>query len=114
MAEKTPTHAAATCVCRSCNGNIISKNHPLDLFGEKEIKEGIGGDLEIFSLVKISLDAGFPSRNMQNLLLKSHQISGTCEDGSLFKSPTGVDYSIQKREDCTRKPVVHHLTRCGT
>ena len=46
----------------TCNGNIISKNHPLDLFGEKAIKEGIGWDLEIFSRVKISLDAGFPSR----------------------------------------------------
>ena len=86
MAEKTPTKrtSAATCVCRTCNGNIISKNHPLDLFGEKAIKEGIGRDLEFFSRVKIPLDAGFPSR-----ICRTCYISGMCEDGSLFKSPTG-------------------------
>ena len=72
MAEKTPTKrtSAATCVCRTCNGGIISKNHPLDLFGEKAIKEGIGWDLEIFSRVKISLDAGFPSRICRTCYLK--------------------------------------------
>ena len=72
MAEKTPTKrtSAATCVCRTCNGSIISKNHPLDLFGEKAIKEGIGWDLEIFSRVKISLDAGFPSRICRTCYLK--------------------------------------------
>ena len=43
------------------------QKHPLDLFDEKAIKRGIGWDLEIFSRVKISLDAGFPSR-----------ICGTC------------------------------------
>ena len=28
-------------VCRTCNRYIISNNHPLDLFGEKTIREGI-------------------------------------------------------------------------
>ena len=72
MAEKTPTKrtSAATCVCRTCNGNIISKNNPFDLFGEKAIKEGIGWDLETFSQVKISLDAGFPSRVCRTCYLK--------------------------------------------
>ena len=54
MAEKTPTKptSSETCVCRTCDRNIISKNHPLALFGEKAIKEGIGRDLEIFCGVK--------------------------------------------------------------
>ena len=70
MAEKTPIKrtSAATCVCRTCNGSIISKKHPLDLFGEKAIKEGIGWDLGIFSRVKFSLDAGFPSREQESII----------------------------------------------
>ena len=108
MAEKTPTNrtSAATCVCRTCNGNIISKNHPLDLFGEKAIKEGIAWDLEIFSRVKISLDAGFPSWVCRTCYLKVTTFQ------ELVKM---VLYSkAQKRKDCTRKPVLHHFTRCGT
>ena len=31
-------------VCSTCNGNITSNNHPLDLFGEKAIREGIVRD----------------------------------------------------------------------
>ena len=31
-------------VCRTCNRYIISNNHPLDLFGEKTIREGIVRD----------------------------------------------------------------------
>ena len=31
-------------VCRNCNGNVISNNHPLDFFGEKAIREGIVRD----------------------------------------------------------------------
>ena len=31
-------------VCRTCNKYIISNNHPLDLFGEKTIREGIVRD----------------------------------------------------------------------
>ena len=27
------------------------------------------------------------------------------------KAPKGVDYLIQTREDCTRKPVFHHFTK---
>ena len=46
------------------------QNHPFDLFGEKAIKEGIGWDLETFSRVKISLDAGFPSRVCRTCYLK--------------------------------------------
>ena len=34
-------------VCRTCNRYIISNNHPLDLFGEKTIREGIGLDSRI-------------------------------------------------------------------
>ena len=54
---KAPTKgtSAATCVCRTRKGNIISKNQPLDLLGEKAMKKGIGRALESFSGVKISL-----------------------------------------------------------
>ena len=36
-------------------GKIVGQNLPLDLLGEKAMKEGIGRALEIFSGVKISL-----------------------------------------------------------
>ena len=50
-------------VCRTCNRYVISNNHPLDLFGEKTIREGIVRDLEEFSGLKISDDDGLlPSR----------------------------------------------------
>ena len=51
----TKRTSAATCVCRTRKGNIIRKNHPLDLLGEKAMKEGIGRALEISSGVTISL-----------------------------------------------------------
>ena len=41
-------------VCRTCNVNIISNNYPLDLFGEKTIRERIIQDLEEFSGLRIS------------------------------------------------------------
>ena len=49
-------------VCRTCNGNIILKNHPLDLFGVKVTEEGIVSDLEKFCGFKITCADGFPSR----------------------------------------------------
>ena len=49
MAEppKTPTKAA-TRVCRTCNENIVVKNHPLDLFGARASQENIPSMLERF------------------------------------------------------------------
>lgn len=49
----------ATSVCRTCK-NIISKTHNLDLFGEKESKDGIARDLQKFHDLKSSLDDGLP------------------------------------------------------
>ena len=51
----TKRTSAATCVYRTRKGNIVGKNQPLDLLGEKAMKEGIGRALEIFSGVKNSL-----------------------------------------------------------
>jgi len=64
------------------------------------MKEGIGRALEIFSGVKISLAIVF---NLECAEL-SHQISGVFDDGSSFKSPTGVDYSIQKWKTVQESP----------
>ena len=62
MAERTPTKRYSHSVCRTCNENIIPKNHPLDLFGPKAAKEGIVQDLEKLCGFKIAFDDGFPSR----------------------------------------------------
>ena len=62
MAEppKTPTKAA-TRVCRTCNENIVVKNHPLDLFGAKASQENIPSVLERFFELKVALNDGLPS-----------------------------------------------------
>ena len=43
-------------VCRTCNSNIILKNHPVHLFGEKAKEERIVKDLEKFFGLKITRD----------------------------------------------------------
>lgn len=60
----TPTkrYANETNVCRTCNCNIILKNHPLDLFGDKATEERIVVDLEKFCRVKIIYDDSLPTR----------------------------------------------------
>jgi len=50
--EKEPT-TVATRVCRTCNENIVVRNHPLDLFGAKASKENIISVLERFFELKI-------------------------------------------------------------
>ena len=62
MAEppKTPTKAA-TQVCRTCNENIVVKNHPLDLFGAKASQENIPSMLERFFELKVAFNDGLPS-----------------------------------------------------
>ena len=61
----TPTKqyaSVATGVCRTCNSNIIPKNHPLELFGPKAMEERIAVFLEKVCGVKFSFDDGLPSR----------------------------------------------------
>ena len=80
-------------VCRTCNRYIISNklNHPLDLFGEKTIREGIVRDWEEFSGLKISVDDGLlPSRISRSC----YTISGVYKDGSSFESSARVGYPI--------------------
>ena len=66
MADRTPTKRysleTSVSVCRTCNGNIVVKNHPLDLFGQKAVEEGIVRDLEKFCGFKIAFKDGFPAR----------------------------------------------------
>lgn len=60
---KTPTKRySGDLVCRTCNENIILKNHPLDLFGVKATEEGIVRDVEKFFGMKITRGDGLPSR----------------------------------------------------
>ena len=62
MAEppKTPTKAASR-VCRTCNENIVVKNHPLDLFGAKASQDNISSVLERFFELKVAFEDGLPS-----------------------------------------------------
>ena len=64
MADRTPSkrYSLETSVCRNCNGNIVLKNHPLDLFEKKAAKEGILRDLEKFCGFKITFEDCFPAR----------------------------------------------------
>lgn len=61
-AQKTPTKRVASHVCRTCNDNIILKNHPIHLFGSKlATDENIVEELERFSGFKITQNDGLPS-----------------------------------------------------
>ena len=113
MAEKTPRKrtSAATCVCCTCNGNIISKNHLLDLFGEKAVKKEIGWDLEIFSGIKISLDADFPSRICKTCYLKVTKfqelvkmVLSKAQQESIIQSKRGK--TVQESPSSTTSPSV--------
>ena len=70
MADSTPTKRYSTPVCRTCNQNIIAKNHPLDLFGPKATNEGISRDLEKFCRIKIAFEDGLPSRICRSCYVK--------------------------------------------
>ena len=69
------------------------KQKPSVRFTWKATKEGIGRALEIFFCYKNFFSDRLPSR-----MCRTHQIAGVFEDGSSFKSPKAVNYSIQTRE----------------
>ena len=56
-----------------CNGNIVLKNHPLDLFGKKAAEEGILRDLEKFCGFKITLEDCFPRENIEPVKVTKFQ-----------------------------------------
>ena len=57
-------------VCRTCNANIIFKNHLLDLFGIKSTEEGIVSTLKKFCGLKITQGDGFPTRICRSCYVK--------------------------------------------
>ena len=57
-------------VCRTCNYNIILKNHPLDLFGDIAKYERIVAHLEKMFGLKITRGDGLPSRTVGPVMLK--------------------------------------------
>ena len=61
-------------VCRTCNGNIILKNHPLDLFGDKAKVEKVLWDFESFFPVKMTQNDCLPLRICKPCLLKISKI----------------------------------------
>ena len=61
-------------VCRTCNNNIILKNHPLDLFGDKAKDERIVADLEKMFGLKITRGDGLPSRRCRSCYVKISKI----------------------------------------
>ena len=61
----TPTKQYASAgrgVCRTCNSNVIPKNHPLELFGSKAMEERKTVFLEKLCGVNFCFDDGLPSR----------------------------------------------------
>ena len=61
-------------VCRTCNNNIISKNHPLDLFGDKAKDERIVADLEKMFGLKIARGDRLLSRTCRSCYVKISKI----------------------------------------
>ena len=55
-------YACETCVCCTCNNNIVFKNHPIDIFGEKAKEKGITAFLQTIHGSEISIDDKYPSR----------------------------------------------------
>ena len=74
--DGTPTKRFSSLkdVCRTCNNNIISKNHPLDLFGDKAKDERIVADLEKMFGLKITRGDGLPSRTCRSCYVKISKI----------------------------------------
>ena len=61
-------------ICRTCNNNIFSKNHPLDLFGDKAKDERIVADLEKMFGLKITRGDGLLSRTCRSCYVKISKI----------------------------------------
>ena len=78
-------------VCRTCNQNIVLKNHPVDLHGSKAKEEGIEKDLEKFFGLKIAWDDGFPSRICRHCYLK---LSKTREFDKMIKESKAQQESV--------------------
>ena len=96
MAEcgDTPTKPVSginSLVCRTCNQNIVFKNHPVDLHGSKAKEEGIEKDLEKFFGLKIAWDDGFPSRICRPCYLK---LSKTREFDKMIKESKTQQESV--------------------
>ena len=72
--QQSASRALRIHVCRTCNNNIISKNHPLDLFGDKAKDERIVADLEKMFGLKITRGDGLPSRTCRSCYVKISKI----------------------------------------
>ena len=77
--------------CRTCNQNIVLKNHLVDLHGSKAQEEGVEKDLEKFFGLKIAWDDGFPSHICRPCFLK---VSKTREFDEMIKESKTQQESI--------------------
>ena len=117
MAEppKTPTKAA-TRICRTCNENIVVKNHPLDLFGAKASQENIPSVLERFFELKVALNDGLPSyicvafsKQQQESVLRVKRGKTMAESPSGRSMQTRRDLKEEqnlRRRTCYRAPQI--------
>ena len=76
--------SAATSVCRTCNGNILSKNHPLNLFGEKAIK----GLITWLVSVRAEISHRPPGLNIVSITCSS---SARAQNANLLRCENTVD-----------------------
>ena len=99
-------------VCRTCNRYIISNNHPLDLFGEKTIREGIVRDWEEFSGLKISVDDGLlPSRICRSCYVTVTTFQEFIKTVVHSKAQHESVIRSKRRKSVQQSP---SFTRCGT
>ena len=86
-----PVSGLNSLVCRTCNQNIVLKNHPVDLHGSKAKEESIENDLEKFFGLKVAWDDGFPSHICRPCYLK---LSKTREFDKMIKESKAQQESV--------------------
>ena len=96
-------------VCRTCNNNIISKNHPLDLFGDKAKDERNVADLEKMFGLKIARSDGLLSRTCRSCYVKISKIQAFVK--MIFESKAQQERLSGRKEESRlwiARPQLHH------
>ena len=96
-------------VCRTCNNNIISKNHPLDLFGDIAKDERIVAHLEKMFGLKITRGDGLLSRSCRSCYVKISKIQAFGQ--IIFESKAQQERLSGRKEESRlgiSRPQLHH------
>lgn len=98
-------------VSRTCNANVIFKNHPLDLFGIESTEEGIVSLLEKFCGLKITQGDGFPTRICRSCYVKVIKFQEFVKIVLQAKTQQELVIRSKERDTTARPPPFRYLQR---